>query len=102
MRRTRALATIVAAAAALGSAPPAVAQNPAGCNANRLTLAIIRDKTLIKNGDVINYRVELTNPGDDACDVSHVTARLQFPQPDGNPSGALQVVAANAAYAANA
>ena len=92
--------TILAASATFAGASPASAQVPGGCNANRLSLDLIRDKTLVKNGDTINYYVEIENVGAAACNVSAVTARLQFPSPTGVPSGTFRTVVAGAAYPA--
>jgi hypothetical protein len=92
------LITMLAVAGGLAGAAPAFAQDPAGCNANRLSLDLIRDKTLVKNGDVINYFVEIANVGNAACKVSSVTAQLRFPAPDGTSTGAQTTVVTNATY----
>jgi hypothetical protein len=89
------MATLAALVGGLSLAAPAMAQDPAGCNANRMTLDIIRDKSLVKNGDVINYYVDIANVGGSACRVSNVTAWIQFPAPDGTSTGQLQRVVTN-------
>ncbi|WP_157591762.1 hypothetical protein [Solirubrobacter soli] len=86
---------LAALVGALSAAAPASAQDPGGCNANRMTLDIIRDKTYVKNGDVINYYVDIANVGGSACRVSNVTVWIQFPAPDGTSTGLLQRVDTN-------
>lgn len=102
MARRAALLIAAVLATTLGAAAPAAAhQNPPDCNANRLDLDLIRDKSLVRNGDVINYTLEVDNIGPSACDVSDINIRLQFPGPDGRPNPASEIAITNAAnYAA--
>lgn len=82
------------------AAPASAHRSPADCNANRLDVALIRDKNLVKNGDTINYTVEVSNMGSRACDVSNITVKLQLPGPDGTPSGPVRTVVDTASYLA--
>jgi hypothetical protein len=96
------LAMLLVVGGGLASAAPASAHRfPANCNANSFDANLSRDNFTVKNGDVINYTVKIDNlsdPGTIACEVSSITVRLQFPGPDGQPSGAFQTVVANATY----
>jgi hypothetical protein len=98
---------LVVAAVTIGlliAAPGASAQSPAGCKANRMLLDIIRDRLVVRNGDVITYYVDVANPNTagDACDTSNDSIWLQFPAPNGQPSGDFQSVIRNASYKAGA
>jgi hypothetical protein len=75
-------------------------RSPANCDANQLDVDLIRDKNLVKNGDVINYSVEVDNLGTRACDVSGITIVVRFPRPDGLPFGPSTIVTGNATYPA--
>jgi len=77
------------AAGGLATAAPASAQNPRtppACQFSRLHLDIGQDNFLVRQGDVINYTVDLDNVGSFACQVSNVSVNLQLPGPDGNPT----------------
>jgi hypothetical protein len=93
--------TMMALAGVLVTAVPASAhRNPANCDANQLDVDLIRDKNLVKNGDVINYSVEVDNLGTRACDVSGITIVVRFPNADGLPFGPSTIVTGNASYPA--
>lgn len=65
-------------------------QNPPGCLGNNPALNVFRDKTLIRNGDVLTYRVEVSNlstPASSAYDITGATVTLTLPAPDGTPTG---------------
>jgi hypothetical protein len=101
MRVRTLVITALATVAALSSAAPASAQqSPNPCNANRLHLDLVRDHSLVRNGDVINYKLEVDNIGDAACDVSNINIKLQLPGPDGNPSPVVQSITVASAYPA--
>jgi hypothetical protein len=85
-----------------GAAPASAHQSPAGCNNSALHLDLVRDHSVVRNGDTITYRAVVDNVGPLACDVSGINIRLQFPQSDGTPSPTLRVVNNNAAYVAQA
>jgi hypothetical protein len=86
---------------AMATAAPASAhRSPANCDANQLDVDLIRDKNLVKNGDVINYSVDVDNLGTRACDVSGITVVVRFPRPDGLPFGPSTIVTGNATYPA--
>ena len=100
MRRAL-LMTMMAVLGVLVTAVPASAhRSPANCDANQLDVDLIRDKNLVKNGDVINYSVEVDNLGTRACDVSGITIVVRFPAPSGLPFGPSTIVVANASYPA--
>jgi hypothetical protein len=65
-----------------------------------LDVDLIRDKSLVKNGDTINYTVEVDNLGTLACDVSNISLRLQFPSPTGAPAATFTTVVNAANYPA--
>jgi uncharacterized repeat protein (TIGR01451 family) len=69
-----------------------------------LLLDIARDRVVVRNGDVINYYVDVANPNTrgDACDTSNVSIWLQFPARNGQPSPTFRPVIRNANYQANA
>ena len=100
------LCLMLAAGTTLAALPAAAHRSPANCTANNLTLDIARDKTLVRNGDTINYTVIVANPmmsgGFTGCDVSGVTITFTAPAPDGTASGAKTVLATNANYPAGA
>lgn len=86
----------------IGATPASAHRSPIDCDANQLDVDLIRDKNLVKNGDVINYTVEVDNIGTRACDVSGITIEIQFPGPDGAPSSSKITVVNSASYAAQA
>jgi hypothetical protein len=102
MRVRTLLTTMLVVAGGLASAAPASAHRfPVNCDSNSFDLNIARDRLTVKTGDVINYTVRVNNvsdPGTIACDVSNMTLRLEFPGANGQPSGVLQTVVANANY----
>jgi hypothetical protein len=96
------LTVLLVGTGGLASAAPASAHRfPEKCDSNSFDLNIARDRLTVKTGDVINYTVRVNNisdPGTIACEVSNMTLRLEFPGADGQPSGVLQTVVANATY----
>src|SRR4051812_44064026 len=87
---------ISAAASLLLSAWQASASiNPAGCNANNLTVNIAKNHNNIQNGDTVIFTVTISNPNTpDSCDITLGPSGLVFtcPGPDGSPSGAQTVL----------
>jgi uncharacterized repeat protein (TIGR01451 family) len=84
------LIPMVTACLVLTAAPAGSYQNPPGCMGNNPALNVSRDKTLIRNGDVLTYRVEVSNmstPTSSACDISAATVTLTLPAADGTPTG---------------
>ncbi|HEY6889221.1 MAG TPA: hypothetical protein VI300_15615 [Solirubrobacter sp.] len=65
-------------------------------------LDLVRDHSVVRNGDVINYQAVIDNIGPLACDTSGININLQFPQSDGTPSPVLQAVSNNVSYVAQA
>jgi hypothetical protein len=91
MRRWIPLALAAITAGFIFTALPAGShQNPAGCLGNNPGLNVSRDKTLVRNGDLLTYRVEVSNvstPTSSACDITGATVSLTLPAPDGTPTG---------------
>ena len=90
MRRSIPVLLMVIAVLALTVVPAGSSQNPSGCMGNNPALNVSRDKTLIRNGDVLTYRVEVSNmstPTSSACDISDATVTLTLPAPDGTATG---------------
>jgi hypothetical protein len=100
MRRALLLTTLTLIGAMATAAPASAHRSPANCDANQLDVDLIRDRNLVKNGDVINYTVEVDNIGTRACDVSAITIVVQFPAPNGTATGATTTVVTNAGYPA--
>ncbi len=100
MRRALLLTTVALIGAMATAAPASAHRSPANCDANQLDVDLIRDKNLVKNGDVINYSVDLDNVGTRACDVSGITVVMRVPRPDGLPFGPSTIVVGNQSYAA--
>ena len=91
-RRTLLVSLMVGVGGMIAAAPASAQQSPGGCTNNGLDVDINRDRTLVKNGDVINYRVDVDNVGNNVCDVSNISLWLYLPAPDGTSTGqALQL-----------
>lgn len=72
-------------------------QTPAGCSQNNLVLNIGRDKTVVRNGDTINYTVSLSNldtAQGPACNITGAIVTFVAPAADGTPTGAQTVLRA--------
>lgn len=84
--------------------PVSAHQSPSGCNSNRLTLSIIRDKLTVKQGDTLTYTVTLSNvdaPGGIiACDIDNATVTVTLPALDGTATGQVVTLATGASYPA--
>ncbi|MDA0169784.1 hypothetical protein OJ998_11870 [Solirubrobacter taibaiensis] len=65
---------------------PAQAQSPAGCIGNRFQADLLKDRTFIRDGETVNYRILIANNAAGACDASNVTLRFQLPSATGAPS----------------
>jgi hypothetical protein len=73
-------------------------QTPAGCTQNNLTLDIGRDRTVVRNGDTINYTVSVSNVDSaqgPACDITGATVVFIAPAADGTDTGAHTVLRSN-------
>jgi uncharacterized repeat protein (TIGR01451 family) len=73
-------------------------QSPAACTSNDPVLNITKDRTFVRNGDTITYKVEVHNlatPTGNACDFSGGTVAITVPAPDGTPTGPRTVLAEN-------
>ena len=72
---------------------------PANCDANQLDVDLIRDRNLVKIGDIINYMVEVDNVGHSRLRrLEHHRSVVRFPAPDGTPNGPATTVTANQTY----
>lgn len=87
MLRRAVILMAVMAFGAVGVAPARADQSPAGCTANALALDITKDKTIVRQGDVITYGILIGNNGAGACNYTGVD--VDFAVPGGQP----QVVA---------
>ena len=79
-------------------------QSPAGCTANRLSVDIARDLSVITSGDTVNYTVTITNPGAGsgiACDVSPAYIVFDCPAADGTATGTETTLTSTGNYPAN-
>ena len=84
----------VAALGALGAAPAAAHQVPAGCSTNGLDVTVSKSKTVIlRNGDTIDYTVAISNNKPGSCDLTGLAVALTLPAPDGTPTGQRFVLA---------
>jgi hypothetical protein len=95
-RRSALLAGGAAVALAVMQFPAASMQSPAGCLSNDPVLNVTKDRTFVRNGDTITYRVEvhnMTTPNGPACDFSGATVAITVPAPDGTPTGPRTVLA---------
>jgi uncharacterized repeat protein (TIGR01451 family) len=100
MRRVAVIGAMLAAI--LGTASPASAQLPeipTGCTADRLGYDIIADRVTFRDGDTINFTVELENEGASGCDVGNVSLSFRYPGPDGTASGKIERLTTAARYA---
>jgi hypothetical protein len=62
--------------------------SPAGCNANRLNIDIQVDESIVPNGEIARYTVDVVNnpaQNTDACDVETAFVTFCCPQADGQP-----------------
>lgn len=78
-------------------------QNPGSCNSNNLALNPSSDRTVVRNGDTITYRLTVANldtPTQVACDVTSATVTLTLPGADGTPTGNKVVLASGVDYPA--
>lgn len=79
-------------------------QSPGGCNSNRLNLSITKNKTEVRQGDVLTYSVTASNlnsGSDIACDITDADITVRLPAPDGTPTGTLVTIATNQSYPGN-
>jgi hypothetical protein len=85
----------MAALAAL-QLPAASHQSPEPCNSNDPGLNLTKDRTWIRGGDKVTYKVEVSNlstPNGPACHFTSATVKLTLPAADGTPSGAQTILA---------
>lgn len=89
-RRTAAVTTTALALASLVAvATPALSdQVPATCTSNAPALNVSRDRTLVRNGDVVSNVVEVSDLSTSqapACNITNATVPITLPAPDGTP-----------------
>lgn len=83
--------------------PAAAIQSPSGCNSNRLTLSITRDKLTVQQGDILIYTISLSNIDSGpniACDIDSATLTVTLPALDGSPTGQVVTLQTGASYPA--
>lgn len=78
-------------------------QSPGACNSSNLNLTITKNRTVVRQGDVINYSVNVRNQDNGsaiACDITNATVTLTLPAADGTPTGQVITLASGADYLA--
>jgi hypothetical protein len=85
---------------ALGASPADAHESPPGCNSNSLALTLTKDRTLVRNGDRMNYTVAVSNDAGSACDLTDATVTLTLPDSDGRPTGRTVTLATGVDYPA--
>ena len=73
-------------------------QSPGSCNANRLDISIIKDRTEVYQGQTITYTVTASNldsGSDVACDITGADIQVTLPAMDGTPTGTVVVLQTN-------
>jgi uncharacterized repeat protein (TIGR01451 family) len=78
--------------------PAASHQSPEPCSSNDPGLNISKDRTYIRPGDTVNYRVEvhnLTTPDGPACDITNGTVTVTVPAADGSATGPKTILASD-------
>lgn len=99
------IALLVAVVVAVMSAVAVTAhQSPGSCNSNRFNISITKDKTEVKQGDILTYTVTASNlnSGSDlACDITGADITLRLPAADGTPTGTLVTIATNQNFPGN-
>ena len=79
---------------ALGSGLTFAHVEPAGCGANNLNLNVMRSRSSVINGDVVNYTVQAMNSGLGACNVESAEVVFICPDINGDPAGPLTTLSA--------
>jgi hypothetical protein len=83
--------------------PASAIQSPGGCNSNRLSLSLARDKLTVQQGEVLTYTVTLSNVdfgGLIACDIDNAIVTLTLPALDGTATGQVITLTSNGNYPA--
>jgi uncharacterized repeat protein (TIGR01451 family) len=96
------LATAAALAGSFGAATASAHQSPASCSTNGLVLTLVKDRTLVRNGETSNYTVSVDNDETGACDITNATVTLTLPAGDGTATGRTVTLATDATFAAGA
>jgi uncharacterized repeat protein (TIGR01451 family) len=88
--RSAVLALGVLTAVTAMQLPAASHQSPDPCNSNDPSLNITKDRTYVRPGDTVTYRVEVHNlgtPNGPPCDITNASVTITVPAPNGTPSG---------------
>lgn len=96
-------AIAVLSALLLLASPTSAIQSPAGCNSNRLSLSLVKDKTTVQQGETIIYTVTISNLDAApalACDIDTANVTVTLPAADGTPTGTTVTLVTNANYPA--
>lgn len=102
-RRLIFVSALFAVAVTLSPLKASAVQSPVGCNSNRLTLSIGKDRTTVQQGDVITYTIAASNIDASpliACDIDTATVTVRLPAADGTPTGTLVTIGTNLAFPA--
>jgi hypothetical protein len=97
--RTALLALTLATVAA---APAAAHRSPADCTTDGLGAALTTGRTLIRNGDTVDFAVRVSKSASGACDVSDASFTLLRPTASGTAGGTPLSLGAPAAFTAGA
>src|SRR6478735_4583042 len=85
MIRRAALGLMLMLVLVANAAPASAHQDPPGCMGNGLRLDILRDRSVVRVGETVAYRVYASNDGLDACTVTNAAIYVQLPGADGQP-----------------
>ena len=100
-RWTRHIAVLIISVLYMSTQPVMIEsahQSPGSCNANRLNISIIKDRTEVYQGQTINYTVTASNidfGSDIACDITAADIQITLPAMDGTPTGTVVVLQTN-------
>src|SRR3954470_13186085 len=96
------IATMAVLSAVIGVAPAGAHPSPPGCTSNSLDLVLGKDRTSVRNGEVVTYTVSAQNTAGTPCDVTGVTITLTLPASNGTPTGQTVTLQTAQDYPANA
>lgn len=102
MRRRAALvASATVGVMALGASSASAHESPENCRTNALELSITKSRALVRNGDTIDYTVNIANSSGTPCDVTDATVKLTLPAADGSATGREVTLEADGDYPAS-
>lgn len=95
------VASFAIVGALFGAGPASADQAPAGCTTNGLAINITKSRTLVRNGDTVDYTVSVSNDAPGSCNITGATVRLTLPARDGTENGQVVTLATNQDFPAN-